>query len=290
MRNLIGYWINYHLLLIFFIISALHAEDDDVQHASEPSAILRIHLENLQEGAKPLEMVRIHAGTFNMGSPADERGRHDWEWLPHRVTITKDFYLGQCEVTQAQWEAVMGSNPAKGYGVGPNYPVYYVTWEDCQAFMQKINQTGQGEFRLPTEAEWEYACRSGTTIRFSHGDVPLCGDVCEPCEEHDAFMWWCGNNHPTGAKEVGMKRPNPWGLFDMHGNVYEWCNDWWQDPTERGDVIDPQGPATGTHKVLRGVGWSYDALGCRSAFRYGYSPTSRRSYGGFGFRLLRTSS
>lgn len=246
-----------------------------------------VSLPGLPAEAKSLEMVRIQAGTFMMGSPLNERGRHEWEWPPHSVTITQDFYLGKYEVTQAQWEALMGSNPAKNYGMGPNYPVYYVSWNDCQAFIQRLNEMGQGYFRLPTEAEWEYACRAGTTTRFSHGDVLLCGDVCESCAEHDAYMWWCGNNRPNGAKAVGVKLPNPWGLYDIHGNVYEWCADWWQEPYDRGPVTDPQGPDSGSFRVLRGGGWSYDALGCRSAFRYGYAPDNPRSYGGFGFRLLR---
>lgn len=261
-----------------------------VPQIKHPDDVIVIDLPNLPGNAKPLEMVLVKSGTFTMGSPLDERGRHDWEWPSHQVTITKNFYLGKYEVTQAQWMAVMGTNPAEEHGLGPNYPVYFVSWNECQAFLQRLNQSGEGLFRLPTEAEWEFACRAGTRTRYSHGDVMECGDVCERCEEHERYMWWCGNNSPSGAKEVGLKQPNPWGLYDMHGNVYEWCKDWWGPPFARGAAVDPQGPTTGTFRVLKGGGWAYDSLGCRSAFRYGYTPENQRSYDGFGFRLLREIS
>ncbi|MGI6457227.1 MAG: formylglycine-generating enzyme family protein [bacterium] len=285
--------------LIILLLSTVHpactqtdlsAEQELSSSTTSLPSTITVQLPDLEPGAKPLEMTLIKAGAFTMGAALDERARHEWEWLPHSVTITRDYYLGKYEVTQAQWQAVMGSNPAREHGIGADYPVYYVTWNDCQQFIDKLNQSGQGKFRLPTEAEWEYACRAGTTMRFSHGDVLECGDVCEACPEHDKYMWWCGNNNPQGAKEVGLKLPNPWGLYDMHGNVYEWCQDWWEEPYEREAVTDPQGPAAGTHRVLRGGGWSFDALGCRSAFRYGYSPDNPRSYSGFGFRLLREVS
>ncbi|MBI1387164.1 MAG: SUMF1/EgtB/PvdO family nonheme iron enzyme [bacterium] len=280
-------FIRWIVIGIIWIHSVTFAQEMEL---NDGSGVIIAPLPNLSQEAKPLEMIRIPAGSFTMGAPMDERARHEWEWPPHTVTITHDFYLGKYEVTQAQWQAVMGSNPAKDHGIGPDFPVYYVTWNDCQQFIQKLNEMGLGTFRLPTEAEWEYACRAGTTTRFSHGDVLNCGDVCEQCEIHDQYMWWCGNNNPQGAKEVALKKPNPWGLYDMHGNIYEWCHDWWSNPSESGPVVDPQGPETGEHKVLRGGGWSFDALGCRSAFRYGYAPDNPHSYSGFGFRLVRDIS
>ncbi|HQH73014.1 MAG TPA: formylglycine-generating enzyme family protein, partial [bacterium] len=184
---------------------------------------ITIDLPTLPADAKPLEMVLIPAGTFVMGSPDSEQDRYSEEGPQHQVTLTKPFYLGKYEVTQAQWQAVMGSNPS--HFQGDNLPVEMVSWNDCQTFIQQLNQLGQGTFRLPTEAEWECACRAGTTWRFSHGNVLECGDECESCTAHDLFMWWCGNsgNH---THEVGSKLPNPWGLYDMHGNVWELCNDW----------------------------------------------------------------
>ncbi|MFB3786329.1 MAG: formylglycine-generating enzyme family protein [bacterium] len=258
-----------------------------------------IPLPNLPLDAKPLEMVLIKAGTFAMGSPADEQDRTPEEWLPHPVTLTKDFYLGRYEVTQAQYEAIMNGNPSNGYGVGPNYPVYYATWYDGAAFCNRLSQRegftpvydetnwttdwNADGYRLPTEAEWEYACRAGTTTRFSFGDALEC--VEDPpdayCEILDENMWWSGNNDPNGAKEVGLKLPNPWGLFDMHGNVWEWCNDWWEEPWDEKPQVDPKGQETGTYRVVRGGGWNISPAWCRSAIRNMSNMDSRRENKGF---------
>ena len=259
---------------------------------NEPPPPMVIPL-NLPSGAKPLDMVLIQPGTFTMGSPSDERGRRsDLEWLPHAVTITEAFYLGKYEVTQAQWEAVMGSNPAgsSSYGVGDDYPVHYVSWNDCQAFIDQLNTLGQGTFRLPTEAEWEYACRAGTDTRFSFGDALECSDSTSYCDLMDEYMWWGGNRtyggEQDGSKEVGRKLPNPWGLHDMHGNLYEWCSDRWQSPSARGPQVDPQGPTSGSPRVLRGGSWNSYARHCRSALRSSSSPGNRST--DIGLRLLRS--
>ena len=251
---------------------------------------IRVNIAGLPEDATPLDMALVPAGTFTMGSPSDERGRWGWEWLPHVVTITEPFYLGKHEVTQAQWQAVMGSNRASGHGVGDDYPVYAVSWNDCQTFISRLNETGQGTFRLPTEAEWEYACRAGTTTRFSFGDALECDDSTGYCEIQDQYMWWGGNNGTVGSdtyrsKEVGLKLPNPWGLYDMHGNVWEWCSDWWQDSASRGPQTDPQGPTLGSYRASRGGDWHNNAQYCRSAFRNNGLPDDRVDI--FGVRLLR---
>jgi len=181
-------------------------------------------------GGVTMEMVRIPAGSFQMG--ADDSWAYSDEQPVHEVTISKDFYMGQTEITQAQWLAVMGTNPAQYYGVGDNYPVYYVSWDDCQNFITALNQLGQGTFRLPSEAEWEYACRAGTTTRFYFGDSDGCGTLCEDCAagvlpgNRTDYMWYCGNNGSYGSvdygsKEVGLLEPNGFGLYDMHGNVFE---------------------------------------------------------------------
>ena len=233
---------------------------------------------DLPSGAKPLEMVRIPNGTFTMGSPSNEQDRYSSEGPQHQVTISSDFYMGRYEVTQAQWEAVMGSNPASSYGVGNDYPVYYVSWNDCQTFISKLNEMGYGTFRLPTEAEWEYACRAGTETRFYWGDDPSYTEIKDYC-------WYSSNNSSYGTKAVGQKLPNSLGLYDMSGNVYEWCQDWYGSYSSNSQ-IDPTGPSSGSARVLRGGYWHDGARLCRSASR-GISSPGNRFYG-LGVRLLRS--
>ncbi len=150
-------------------------------------------------------MVLIELGTFQMGSLETERGRDANEGPIHEVTLTRSFYIGKYEITQAQWQAVTGVNPSEESGIGDNLPVYGVSSDDCQSFIEQLNALGLGTFRLPTEAEWEYACRAGTGTRFSFGDVLECSDLCSDCELMEEHMWWCGNE--TGeAHEVGLGR------------------------------------------------------------------------------------
>ena len=269
--------------------------------SSPPGETITIPLLGLPETAKPLDMVPIPGGTFTMGSPEDERGR-GLEWLPHIVIITRPYYLAKYEVTQAQWRAMMGANPATDLewpptGVGDDYPVYHVNWNDCQAFIGQLNTFGGGgTFRLPTEAEWEYACRAGTTTRFSFGDALECTDHTTSvvygdgyCELADQFMWWWGNASPQdsadfGSRTVGLKSSNPWGLHDMHGNVEEWCIDSYEESTPRGPQIDPQGSGSGRSRVVRGGSWHGDAASCRSAARSGEHADDRGGY--IGLRVL----
>jgi len=246
----------------------------------------------------PLTLVRIPAGTFQMGAYEDEESASSDEFPQHQVTISHDYYMGVTEVTQEQWEAIMGSNPAHDYGVGPEYPVYYVSWNDIAGsggFVEKLNQhltnTGQpgaGRFRLPTEAEWERACRAGTTTRFSHGDAldAPCDEYDAFCELHDTYMWWGGNNDPYGSKPVGSKTKNPFGLYDMHGNLWEWVQDWYDsDYYEVSHSMDPTGPSSGSSRVARGGRWGSFAQYCRSAYRGNY-PSIRSIL--LGFRLARS--
>ncbi len=251
--------------------------------------VITIPLAGLPPEAKPLEMVLIPAGTFTMGSPSSERGRDSNEEPQHDVTITQPFYLGKYEVTQAQWQAVMGFNPARDFGVGNDYPVYYVSWNDCQSLIQNLNELGQGTFRLPTEAEWEYACRAGTVTRFSFGDALECADTGKNyCEIMDQYMWWKGNRTYSGeqdnTKEAGRKLPNPWGLYDMHGNCYEWCSDWYGSYPIN-PQIDPLGSQSGSYRVARGGDWHYSTQACRSASRASSLPQNRYYF--IGLRLLR---
>jgi formylglycine-generating enzyme required for sulfatase activity len=255
---------------------------DTSQESPLGKKIIIVHLPGLPEDSKKMEMVLIKPGSFTMGSSEEEPGRSGSDWPLHEVTITKPFYIGKYEVTQAQWESVMGNNPSSFRG-RPDNPVEKVRWRTCQKFIKKLNSLGQGTFRLPTEAEWEYACRAGTMTRFSFGDS---------LENADQYMWWEGNNDPNGTKEVGLKLPNPWGLYDMHGNVQEWCEDRWHLPYERGPQINPQGPSSGSsffflwkNRVFRGGSFVSRAQDCRSSSRS--REQSIDFHYSLGFRLVR---
>ena len=217
-----------------------------------------------------LEMVLIPAGKFKMGSPASEKERSDNE-KQHEVTLTKLFYIGKHEVTQEQWESVMGKNPSTTKGA--KLPVTNVSWEDCQEFIKKLNKKTDGGYRLPTESEWEYACRAGTTTAYSFGDK---------ITPKDANYVGSEIGKPVA---IGSYKPNSFGLYDIHGNVWEWCEDWYGD-YPAGAVTDPKGPAKGEYRVLRGGSFlNYDS-GARSSLRNFDSPSSRSF--SFGFRLART--
>ncbi|MEW6756506.1 MAG: SUMF1/EgtB/PvdO family nonheme iron enzyme [Candidatus Latescibacterota bacterium] len=224
-------------------------------------------------GGASMEFVWIPPGMFTMGSPAWEPGRNDSE-LQHEVTISRGFWLGRCEVTQAQWQVVMGSNPSRF--PGPSRPVETVSWSHVQEFIRKLNQAyGQTAYRLPTEAEWEYACRAGTSTPWSFGSE----------ESRLAQYAWCDANSGGSTHDVGTKASNAWGLFDMHGNVWEWCQDWY-DGYASGVARDPPGPASGSVRVLRGGSFDLVARCARSADRGGHTPVNRG--GDVGCRLSRT--
>jgi formylglycine-generating enzyme required for sulfatase activity len=214
-----------------------------------------------------------------MGSPASEANRDDDE-VQHEVTISKPFYMGVTQVTQAQWEAVMGTEPWKGEQYAkadPDHAVNYVSWNDCQEFIRKLNAKVRGRgFRLPTEAEWEYACRAGSRTQFHFGDDE---------SKLGQYAWYHGNAYDKGEEyphAVAQKQANAWGLYDMHGNVWEWCEDWYGE-YPRGRVTDPTGPANGKYRVVRGGGWFVFPSFCRAAFRYWFSPDYRFFY--FGLRV-----
>jgi formylglycine-generating enzyme required for sulfatase activity len=218
----------------------------------------------------PSNWARIPAGEFSMGS---KNGEPD-ERPVHHVRISHAFEIGKYEVTQAQWEGVMGNNPSDTKGA--SLPVETVSWNDVQQFIKNLNARDYWYiYRLPTEAEWEYACRAG-----SKGDYA--GNI-------EAMSWHTGNaGHPH---PVGRKQPNAWGLFDMHGNVYEWCQDfYYSDYYTQSSGVDPKGPTTGSEpdssRVYRGGGWATDAPHCRSAARGKGEPNTRHL--NLGFRLVRT--
>ena len=197
------------------------------------------------------------------------------------VEITRPFYLGVHEVTQAQYEAVIGRNPSGFKGAA--HPVEQVNWDDAVAFCGRLSELPAEKaagrlYRLPTEAEWEYACRAGSTTTYSFGD-----ETARLAE----FGWYSNNSGSAKLHPVGEKKPNAWGLYDMHGNVWEWCHDWY-GPYPVGDVADPTGPESGSVRVDRGGSWHYIARFCRSASRYRFAPGSRTSV--LGFRVLCSSS
>jgi formylglycine-generating enzyme required for sulfatase activity len=234
-----------------------------------------------------MEFVLIPVGEFQMGSNqmgsnqmgsnySDTLDNYDNEKPVHTVHLTQPFYLGKYEVTQGQWQAVMGNNPSAFKG-DANLPVEQVSWDDVQEFMRRLNgREGGATYRLPTEAEWEYAARAGSTTAYSFGnDARLLGE----------YAWYNGNAGGT-THPVGQKKPNAWGLHDMHGNVWEWVQDW-HGTYPSGTVTDPVGPSSyfPPQSVYRGGGWLYTARSCRSASRSG-APTGFRN-DGLGFRLLR---
>jgi formylglycine-generating enzyme required for sulfatase activity len=216
--------------------------------------------------------VLIPAGEFMMGS---HDGDYD-ERPVHQVRLSQPFYLGKYEVTQGQWQAVMGRNPSHFTG-DPNLPVEQVSWEEVQTFVRALNvKEGVTVYRLPTEAEWEYAARAGSTTTYSFGNkASKLGDYA-----------WYGDNAEGRTHPVGQRKPNAWGLYDMHGNVWEWVQDWY-GPYDVDEVTDPPGPSEDSYRIYRGGGWGTFAGNCRSSERNFDTPDTRLA--GLGFRLLRAA-
>ncbi len=222
-----------------------------------------------------LEMVKVEHGTFTMGKLSNDSDADDDE-PPHRVTLTNDYWLGKYEVTQKQWRAVMGSNPS--FFKGDVFPVECVSWDDVQEFCNKLNAKYSGklpsgyEFRLPTEAEWEYASKGGKKSNgYKYSGSNSIGDVA-----------WYVDNFGGKTHEVGTKKENELGLYDMSGNVWEWCYDWYGEYSS-GSQTDPIGSNTGSGLVFRGGCWGSLSKGCRSSDRYSLAPSGRTSF--LGFRL-----
>ena len=230
-------------------------------------------------GEMPLEMVRIPAGSFVMGTGYDPDWGYSDEAPPRNVTIDYEFYIGKFPVTQQQWFNVMGSFPSGQSPVGVNHPVHYVSWNDAQAFINQLNTLGIGTFRLPSESEWEYACRAGSNTRWYFGDDP---------ESLGDYAWYTANNSPSGSKAVGQKLPNAFGLYDMHGNVWEWVQDRYNSNYEGApsDGSAWEEGTSSTNRVRRGGAYNSSARNCRSAARSYHNPGSR-AYGN-GLRLVRT--
>jgi sulfatase modifying factor 1 len=221
-----------------------------------------------------IEMVYVEGGSFTMGCTSEQGSDcYDGEKPSHTVNLSS-FYIGKYEVTQAQWRAVMGTNPSSNSGCD-NCPVDNVSWDDVQQFIQKLNQQTGKRYRLPTEAEWEYAARGGNKSK---------GFIYSGSDDIGAVAWYDGN---SGSKThpVGQKSPNELGIYDMTGNVWEWCSDWYAEYYYSSSPnSNPQGPSSGSDRVLRGGSWIYAATYCRVAIRFLSSPEYRTYI--YGFRVL----
>jgi formylglycine-generating enzyme required for sulfatase activity len=247
--------------------------------AAKPAAIAGEAFTN----SLAMKFVLIPAGSYMMGSPASEPERDDDE-RRHRVSISKAFYMQTTEVTQKQWREVMGGNPSQFKNCGDDCPVEMVSWYDVQSFIRNLNEReGTDKYRLPTEAEWEYACRAGTNTPFFFGE-------CLSTNEAN----YDGNYPMPGCPEgIYRKKPipvcnfpaNAWGLYDMHGNEFEWCQDWY-GPYPLDGVTDPTGPSSGEKRVLRGGSWDGLVGHTRCANRHGYYPDRRNN--SYGFRVAMT--
>ena len=222
------------------------------------------------------DLVMIPAGSFQMGTPKTDKNFKPNEML-HKVIISKPFKMGKFEVTKEQWNAVMngGRSSFKEFN---KLPISGINWEDCQSFIEILNKSTKQRYRLPTEAEWEYACRAGTKTYYSFGD------------KIDGTKANYENSSRKIPDPVGTYKPNPWGLYDMHGNVWEWCEDWYNQEYSLGPITDPKGPSSGKAHVLRGGSFNDKENALRSAFRYMFQKPTLHNFGTTGFRLVKEIS
>ena len=230
-----------------------------------------------------MELVLLPAGTFTMGSAPDERDREPDEGPARRVTLTRPFYMGAREVTQKQYQTVMDANPSRFKG--PARPVEGVWWSDAVRFCERVSSRTGRTVRLPTEAEWEYACRAGSTGRFAFGDQYE--ELARYARYSDAPNSTAAvrADRPGGTAKAGSRTPNRWGLFDLHGNVFEWCADWYRDSYAGLGDTDPRGAASGAYRVLRGGSWASPPWHCRSAYRHRFTADGRFNHL-IGFRVV----
>lgn len=247
-------------------------------HAVQEAWARHLDCKVVRSNSIGIDLVLIPPGSYQMGSPPEEKERHSDE-QPRAMTISRPFYVGRTEVTQGQWSSIMATQPWKGKEwaqEGDNFPASYISWQDARLFCSRLSRKESLKYRLLTEAEWEYACRAGTLTRYSFGDADA------QLLDH---AWYHENTIHVDEKyvhEVGLKRPNPFGLNDMHGNVWEWCQDCYDSklPDSEGAritlVVDPS-------RVCRGGSWGYRASMCRSAQRNSFPASIRHC--GIGFRI-----
>jgi sulfatase modifying factor 1 len=267
------------LLLLLLITVGCDDSTNTEQAAEQPTEQAAKSITN----TTGMAFNEIPAGTFMMGSPETEEHRNDDEYQ-HNVTITKAFYMQTTEVTQGQWKAVMGTEPWKGEVLikeGPNYAATWISWDDAVAYCKKLSEKDGKTYRLPTEAEWEYACRAGTQTTWSFGSDE------KELADYDWYARNAGDINDKYAHQVKLKKPNAFGMYDMHGNVNEWCHDYygsayyWKSPAQ-----DPTGPVTGSVRVLRGGSWLDFSRLTRSAYRDRFG-ADNRYVNLFGFRVVR---
>lgn len=280
-------------ILAAFVLFCVFFHVIDVPHAfSNPDFVNKTGM----------PFVKINPGSFDMGSPSSEPGRK-WDERRHRVILTRGFFMSATEVTQNQWITVMGTNPSFFQECGGACPVENVSYLDCLDFIQALNQLEKtNAYRLPTEAEWEYACRAGSPHAFTNGDITVIN--CDMDPNLDKMGWYCGNSgvrepvvHMLTPHQVGLKQPNAWGLYDMHGNVNEWVMDACKprmffrtgtvnDTYKKDKITDPLS-VKGPNRIFRGGSWNTNAKYCRSANRGSFKPMAKRSY--IGFRVVKTN-
>ena len=277
-------------IVILVVVSQSGCSYNDISQKSPGQKVLTNSID--------MKLVLIPKGTFMMGSPPDEKGSEEDE-RRHEVTISRDYHLGMHEVTQAQYKKIMGKNPSVFQGDrvakrhpetnrvvkevdSANHPVEQVSWEDAVEFCQRLSALPEEKkagrvYRLPTEAEWEYACRAGSQMAYSFGSD----------EKSLVNFGWYYSNSKGMTHVVGLKKANAWGLYDMHGNVWEWCADCYGE-YPKASATDPRGPEDGSGRVNRGGSWGIDAVDCRSAGRGGDDPSLRLN--NLGFRVALSSS
>lgn len=252
------------LLFVGFVVSCGDDDDkEDVQTSSSNQDNGNSDKVYTVNGVS-FKMIAVEGGTFTMGATSEQTGAESDESPTHSVTLS-DYYIGETEVTQELWSAVMGSNPSHFTG-DMQRPVEKVSWNDCQTFISRLNELTGATFRLPTEAQWEYAARGGNKSK---------GYTYSGSNEIDDVAWYCDNSDIT-THPVKTKAPNELGIYDMSGNVWEWCSDWYGSYSSAAQT-DPTGPATGYRRMIRGGGCSFIASSCRVAMRSWWLPTDTSS-------------